>query len=48
MKDKNYEEAVGSFEKAIELSPKYNQQAVEKLRLAKKYLKRYSFPNFRD
>ena len=39
LKDKNYEEAAGSFEKAIELSPKYNQQAVEKLRLAKKYLK---------
>jgi len=44
LKDKNYEEAVGSFEKAIELSPKYNQQAVEKLRMAKKYLRNTNSP----
>jgi Flp pilus assembly protein TadD len=44
LQDKKYEEAAGSFEKAIELNPKYNQQAVEKLRLAKKYLKAKTVP----
>jgi tetratricopeptide (TPR) repeat protein len=39
LQDKNYEEAVSSFEKAIELNPKSNQAAVDKLRMAKKYLK---------
>jgi Flp pilus assembly protein TadD len=39
MQDKKYEEAIGSFERAIELSPKYYQAAVDKLRLAKKYNK---------
>jgi tetratricopeptide (TPR) repeat protein len=44
LKDKKYEEAIDCFEKAIELSPKYNQPAVEKLRLAKKYLKETASP----
>jgi Flp pilus assembly protein TadD len=38
MEEKNYAKAAESFEKAVELNPKYDAKAVQRLKLAKKYL----------
>jgi Flp pilus assembly protein TadD len=38
LEEKNYAKAEESFEKAIEMNPRYDAKAVQKLKLAKKYL----------
>ena len=44
LEGKEYQKAVEAFDKAVELNPKYDQKATEKLKLAKKYLKDKAVP----